>query len=445
MIKLKPITAALLLVVGCSANATTMEDRIAELEAQLLELKSMVEANQDTITVHATSISNNSEEIEEVRPARKGTSFKYGGFVQLDMLASSYSQGRPSNNLIEDFLVPSLIPVEPAAGPSDNYESTNLHAKSSRFYFTTSTPTDAGTISTRIELDHVLSAQGNERISNSWSSRMRHAFVKWEYGQNRSLMAGQSWSTFFNVSALPNLIDFVGPVGTLFNRQPQIRWTSGGLQLALENPATRLNQHIDGVNSTRLDDAETMPDLVARYNGKAGDLNWSLSGIARELAYEARASSAVEIASDSAYGYGLSLSGKWSLSNKNDLRFMLNYGDALGRYLGLNAYNDGYIDENGKIQTIDQLGIVLAYQHHWTPKWRSTFSLSATEADNPDLSEFAGADSLAKAYQSFHVNLNYLPAPRLQLGGEFIYANKELENGRDGGMSRLQFAMKYAF
>ena len=55
------------------------------------------------------------------------------------------------------------------------------------------------------------------------------------------------------------------------------------------------------------------------------------------------------------------------------------------------------------------------------------------------------ADSLAKAYQSVHANLNYLPTPKLSLGGELIYANKEVEDGREGDLSRLQFAVKYAF
>ena len=83
--------------------------------------------------------------------------------------------------------------------------------------------------------------RADERISNSWSSRLRHAFVKWDYSENSSIMAGQSWSTFFNVGALPDVLDFVGPAGTIFVRQPQVRWTMGGLQLAVENPATRLN------------------------------------------------------------------------------------------------------------------------------------------------------------------------------------------------------------
>ena len=445
MIRMKPLAAAMLAIgtatAGGTVSAGVVEDRIAELERQLEELKAAVVTNQQVISSNQENIVVNQEDIEEARPMAKGTKFTYGGFIQMDANVSNYSDGKPTFYASEDLLVPSTIPVEPVDGVSDSYESTNLHAKSSRFFFTTATDTDVGKISTRIELDFILSGEAggvDERISNSWNSRLRHAFVKWDYSEKSSLLAGQSWSTFFNVSALPNLIDFVGPVGTIFNRQPQIRWTMGGLQLAVENPATRLN----GISFD--DNSEGMPDLIARYNGKAGGLNWSIAGIARELTYENRSLPSVDLGSDETYGYGLSLAGKWNFG-KNDLRFMFNYGDALGRYMGLNAFNDGYVRLDGKIKTFDQMGGFIAYQHFWSPQWRSTFSLSAAEADNPSVSDFLGADSLAKSYQTFHANLNYLPAPKMSIGGELIYGKKELEDGRDGDLSRFQFAVKYAF
>jgi hypothetical protein len=256
--------------------------------------------------------------------------------VDLDFMYSDFEEGKPSNSLIEDFLVSSLIPVEPTGGGADDYQATNLHSKSSRFYLATKTETeDFGSIESKFELDFLLGNSGYERISNSWNSRVRHAFFKWNYAEDQSLLVGQTGSTFFNVSALPSLIDFVSPVGTIFNRQPIIRWTTGKFQFAVENPATRLNQNIGGSNSTRLDDSEKMPDLVARYNDSIGDLNWSIAGIARQLSYDNRdGSNAFETDSHEEYGYGPSLAGKWQFG-RDELRFMVNYGDALGRYLGL--------------------------------------------------------------------------------------------------------------
>ena len=462
MTNMKPLALAVLTagVLGTTnlalAGGSSADDRIAALEAQVAELTAILAVQQqanvvqeETIAANTASIQTNVADIEEARPMAKGTKFTYGGFIQLDMAASNYGEGKPGSDLIEDFLVGSLIPVESASGNSDSYTTTNLQAKTSRFFFTTATDTDAGKISTRVELDFLLGASGDERISNSWNSRLRHAFVKWDYDEGKSLLAGQSWSTFFNVGALPNQIDFVGPVGTLFNRQPQIRWTNGGLQLAVENPATRLNKNVLVKNedtgelvptlSTSFDDFhEGIPDMVARYNGKAGDLSWSMAGIVRELSYETATDD------DSQFGYGLSFAGKW-MFGKDDLRFMINYGDALGRYLGLNAFNDGYIDASGDIETIDQWGAFIAYQHLWSAQWSSSFTLSMSQADNPSASEFIHANSLAESYQSAHASLWYSPAPKYSMGGELIYATKELEDGREGDMSRFQLAVKYAF
>ena len=47
----------------------------------------------------------------------------------------------------------------------------------------------------------MISGQGDERVSNSFASRIRHAFLKWDYAPGKNLLAGQYWSTFFNVAA----------------------------------------------------------------------------------------------------------------------------------------------------------------------------------------------------------------------------------------------------
>ncbi len=212
MNKMKPLATALVALGSIGMGATAMADtavdaRIQELERQLQELKSQVSAQQQEITTNKTEMQ---AEIDEARPIAKGTKFTYGGYIQLDAINSDYSEGKP-NNLIEDFYVPSLVPVEPLTGNADSYNSTNFSAKTSRFFFTTATKTDAGTIGTRIELDFILSGQGDERISNSWSSRLRHAFVNWEYDTNRSILAGQSWSTFLQCGGAAGCLRFRGP------------------------------------------------------------------------------------------------------------------------------------------------------------------------------------------------------------------------------------------
>jgi hypothetical protein len=459
------VTLALLLA-ATPLTAADLESRIAELEAQLAELKAAVAAEtagdgvafvgppdidtavremESGVAVRLKTLSVGQTHLEETLArshvtGSNDTWFRYGGYVQLDTLMTEYSEGRPVSSVLDDFLVAPLIPVSPATGESDSFRSTNLHAKTSRFWLGTETDTRAGRIRSHIELDFLLGNQGDERVSNSFAARIRHAFVDWEYAPGRSLMAGQNWSTFFDVAALPDLLDFVGPAGTEFARQPQLRWTRGALQLALENPSSRFD--VAG-GAARVDDSEIAPDVIARYDGSAGDLRWTVAGLLRQLSYDAR-DGAVQTASDNAVGYGGRVTGTWQLG-ADDLRFTASYGTALGRYLGLHAFNEGYIDERGNIETIDAFGLSLAYRHIWSPAWRSTVSAALAEADNPDAGDFAAAGSLARRYRSVHLNLWYTPAPGLQLGGELIYGYRELQDGRDGALHRLQLAVKYAF
>ena len=410
-----------------AVTAAQLQQRIAELQAQV-----------DALAARPV-------EIENPEPGKSptfgNTNIQIGGYVKLDSIFSDYSDGSGATAVIgEDFLVPSTIPVGGLERGESGDVHYNAHAKSTRLFFKSSTEMGAGRVTTHIEIDAMAGAQGDERISNSYAQRLRHAYVDWKIDGDRSLLAGQSWSTFFNVGALPEGLDFVGPVGTIFERQPQIRYTqgigSGSLQFAAENPATTL---YNGAENPY--DDNSRPDLILRYNNSIGDLNYSVASMSRELAYEGAD------VSESEQGYAISLSGKWQLG-RDDLRFMYSYGNALGRYLGLNSYRAGIIDPvDGDIELIDQHGGFVALRHFWSEQWRSNLVLSATEADNPGLV----SDTTPSSYQSLQLNLMYSPVPKMILGGEYIFARKEVENASgllvddEGDMQRMQLSVKYVF
>jgi hypothetical protein len=46
---------------------------------------------------------------------------------------------------------------------------------------------------------------------------------------------------------------------------------------------------------------------------------------------------------------------------------------------------------------------------------------------------------------SIHWNLIYNILPKLDIGAEIMYAERERVNGEDGDFTRLQFSAKYAF
>ena len=359
-------------------------------------------------------------------PAEGNTQIEFGGFIKADTMISKYSDGEIAGGSVgRDFMVPSTIPV----GGDASSAEVDFSAKQSRFWLKSATMTSAGLVKGHIEIDFQTNDIGDERISNSYAPRIRQAYLSWD-----KWLFGQTWSTFFNVSALPETLDFVGSSGTIFERQPQIRYTHGGLMLSLENPSTTLY----GGTQNPYDD-NAMPDIVARYNVTGDWGNMSLSAMGRELAYQDTIGGVDQ--DESEYGYGVSFAGRLMLGERDDIRFQANYGNAMGRYFVLNAFRAGQIEANGDIELIDAWSAVLALRHHWSERWRSNFAVSLSEADNPD----TVAATTNKTVETAHANLIWQVAKPLSLGGELIYGSREQENGDDGDLKRVQFTAKYAF
>ncbi len=360
------------------------------------------------------------------------TEYSFGGFVKADAMFSQSSDAQRSGG--NDFLVPSTVSV---AGGDKGDVVFDSHAKHSRLFFKTATMTDAGEVKSYIEMDFNQTA--TENVSNQSSNGLRHAFISWKNSENSSILAGQTWSTFFNVGALPEAVDFVGPTsGTIFIRQTQLRYTqtmgNGSLMVAAENPSVSLWDNA-GISKSTLDDSG-MPDLVARYDGSAGDLKYSAAAMVRQINYNDGTND------DSQVGVGVTVSGKYSFSNGDDLKFMLSQGQ-LGRYIALNTFADGSVDTDGDIDLITSMGGFVAYRHMWSEKLRSTVSYAFSEADNSD--SLSASGTATKSVNNANINLMYSPTKKLTFGAEYLMAQREVESGADGDLTRLQFTSKWAF
>ena len=421
-----------------------LEARVAELEALVYKLLQNQEATNEALeAVAVESVVMDAAEVaaeakvlammeehqqEEAEKVHKH-SYKFGGYVKADVIYSDYSGGSvASGNAGRDFYIPATVPV------GDDGESyLDFHAKESRINFKSTHLLDNGAkLGTFIEMDFLLSGAGDERISNSYNPRLRHAFFTYD-----KWLFGQTWMTFFNVGALPENLDFVGPAeSTIFGRQVMIRYTSGGLQLALENGETTITPY--GGGGRIVADDNQVPDVVLRYNAKGDWGSFTAAGILRQLAYKNNAAGI----DDKTSGWGISLSGKFMIGGKDDFRWMASTGGGLGRYLGLNLANGAVLDEDGNLNTIDSAGIFGSYRHFWNEKWRSNLTLGYTKVDN-DV-ELTGMGVTKKA-SSFHINLIYNPLPKLDFGIEYMMADREIESGADGDLKRIQFSAKYAF
>ncbi len=235
-----------------------------------------------------------------------------------------------------------------------------------------------GNVTGFIEMDFYgsgTSGGGNEIISNSSNPRLRHAFIKY-----KNITVGQTWTTFMNTSALAEAADFGGPlVASAFIRQGQIRYTNGGLELAIENPESygttydHDNNPDTGNVSTIKSGDDSVPDFIAKYSFKGDWGNVAVAGVARQL-------QTVD-GSESAFGYGVS--GRIKTVGKDDFRFQV-HGGNVGRYVGVAAATDIATNSQGKIEVEETTSFLVAYRHFWSEDTRSSVFYGNTTTDLTD-------------------------------------------------------------
>ncbi|WP_066552043.1 DcaP family trimeric outer membrane transporter [Croceicoccus bisphenolivorans] len=454
----KAIAASLLAataLVPASAHAqASVEDRLDRLEAMIKALEARMDAQAPTAddaaavtemraaVAETRAVATKQTELETrvaaVEASDKSgfrigdTTFKIGGYVKLDAISQRTSAGQFANdNIVRDFLIPSTIPV--GTGDSSGWD-TELSARQTRFNISTSTPVMGKPLNSMIEMDFMVTPGDGERTTNSYTPRIRHAFLTYD-----GWTVGQTWSTFFNVGALPDSVDFIGTTpGTIFIRQPLVRYTTkSGFSIAVENPEATITT-ASGGRVTPGDDA--LPDVVLRYDKKVGKSAFSIAAIGRQLKVT---DDDFALGSDSVIGYGVSASGKIGIGESDDFRFMVNAGEGLGRYVGLNIVNGAAIDmSTGKLDAIASYSGFGAFRHVWNEKTRSTIAGSYFKADNPtDLTGTSPTDTVWNAF----ANIIYSPVPKLDVGVEYMYAERENEAGADGNMQKVQVSAKYSF
>jgi hypothetical protein len=238
-------------------------------------------------------------------------------------------------------------------------------------------------------------------------------------------------------------LDFGGPVGQIFVRQGQARWTQafdgsasiagGQWSFSLENPESVVT--IPGGANFRADD-DHFPDITGQvlFNTAKGRI--AVSGIVRQI----RADSASPSVTDQAWGGALSVAGVVPSISNDEFRFAISVGNAIGRYSD-GFFTDGVVGADGQIHLPKEWGWYAAYRHFWSDRLRSNLVLSMASANNPP----DAPPSTNKSTQSAHANVIWNPVPNTDLGIEYIYANRETEDGQRGHLNRLQASAKYTF
>src|SRR3546814_2822587 len=97
--------------------------------------------------------------------------------------------------------------------------------------------------------------------------------------------------------------------------------------------------------------------MTARFVYKADWGHLSFAGLLRQLAVEEQG------LDDRTFGGGVSFSGRYNLGSKDDLRFMVNYGEGMSRYVGFSINSDVNVNAAGNLKTIGMFSGFAAWHH----------------------------------------------------------------------------------
>lgn len=375
------------------------------------------------------------------------TSFRVSGQVKADYILDLKA---PPVGGGGDFAVISTAPLKGTAAANKKGES-RFHAKESRIILETFTPTSYGQLKTYIEGDFfdentnqtgfnaANGATGVENVGNQTSFGIRHA-----YGELGPFLAGQTWTNFMDITAYGEKVDFTGPAGRTFIRQAQFRYThtmpNGNLlRVAVENPNGDFNGQTD---ATLGDD---LPDLTANYRifGK----NWHLqaNGMLRQIKFESKPGSGAgtTLGTDTATGYGFGLTGSYRFQNRDRVTFYTVAGDGIGRYLeGGDGSGASFNTTTGRLNPQFGYGGFATYQHWWTSNLRSNLVGGVSRFNTNNLAALAGTNT---EIDSAYINLIWSPVKPVDVGIEYIWGRREVKDGREGDVRRIQVGTRYKF
>ncbi|HCS23695.1 MAG TPA: hypothetical protein DIW20_08100 [Rhodospirillaceae bacterium] len=357
-------------------------------------------------------------------------SFKVGGQIKVDAI---YSNG--STGVSEDLFQTRTI----TTGNTNESGRSRIHARETRLNVDVRSPTEYGDLRAFAEFDLFGQAVSKPQSQvNGYDVRLRHAWV-----QVGGLMAGQNWSTFNDVAAFAETLDFAQVNGESFIRQPQIRWTNKfddgwSLAVAAENPEGDLSDTVPAAVAQ----SDGIPDMIAALKWEQDWGHLQTGALYRRLAID---NGAVDTATS---GYGVNLSGKIKtdvFSDKDSLKFQVNYGDGIGRYINdlqvtRNESFDAVLNGND-LETLKAYSGYVSYQAVFSPKWRSNLTGGYVYVDQPDFQP--GSSMESTTYIAY--NIIWSPIPKLDLGLEFLYGQREDVDGDDGDATRVQAAAKYTF
>ena len=252
----------------------------------------------------------------------------------------------------------------------------------------------------------------------------------------------------------PNTIDYWGPAGMVFLRNPQIRWTpvtgANSFAVAIEDPSNDIDagQYREVADFPGVQGDQEYPDLTAQYR-KTGD--WGhvqLAGILRWIGAEVIQDNDV-VYSDDDMGWGLDLTTVINVLERDAIRAGVVYGEGIASYMndgGMDAgpdrgLVDGELPGGTKVDAVPLTGLSVYYDHWWNDQWSSSAGYSFTEVDNTD----GQTGDTFKKGQYASANLLYYPVEDVMVGAELLWGEREDLDDANNDDTRIQISFKYNF
>jgi hypothetical protein len=346
-------------------------------------------------------------------------------------------------------LRPSKIPVncppvgtDPGCG-KDGF--TNFSIKQTGLNIKGFLPTDYGEVKTELQFDLFGTGPDEGKIA---------FHLQKAYGQWGQFLFGQTESLFMDIGVFPNVVDYWGPSGMMFLRDPQMRWTpydNDGVKLAvaLEVPGAavdtgKLNDLIPEL-STR--EKPKYPDITGQLRGGGDWGHVQLAGVVRWISYD----SPLQIGgvpADTIFGWGVNLTGALKTFGKDQLLGQAAYGEGIAAYSNDCCFDLGpeFTVVTPTVLAVRAVALPLFnwlvyYDHWWSDQWSSSIGVSHNDQRNSN-GQFP-FEQHAGSYAS--VNLMYYPAQNVKLGVEGLWGERVNLDGGKANDERVQFTAQYKF
>jgi hypothetical protein len=369
--------------------------------------------------------------------------FEIYGFAQGDYI-QDFNRVDPA---WDDTLRPSRIPTSGHPFGDDNQAI--ISVRQSRFGVKMSEPLGDHELNVKFEFDFfgVGVDEGQTTI------RLRHFYGEWG-----PILAGQTHSLFMDIDTFPNTIDYWGPAGMVFLRNPQVRYTyalsdAAALAVAIEKPSNDIDpgniREISPELGANLQNDEKLPDLTGQYRQDGPWGHVQVAAILRSVGFETIGTPSNK-PSDHKLGWGVNVSSNLNFFEKDVAHLAVVYGEGIASYM-----NDGGVDlapsavvpapgstpTSLSAEVVPLLGLLIYYDHYWSDHWSSSIGWSETSVDNTSFQ--AGSAFSTGQYAS--ANILYTPTDKVLMGAEVLWGQREDNDKNHGSDIRLQFSFKYSF